>query len=124
MITYYDADHRKRSMKNFGHFLMENPRIYSCNAGKFICRQCGGNGKVIADYEHPDPVEGYKMADRVTCPSCGGTRYTTEEDYRAFFKAEQAKYREQEKETKRINALRKQALKKLTKEERDALGVH
>ena len=123
-VTYWNDAHKKRAMKSFAAFLVEQPRVYSSTAGKFICRECGGSGRVIADYERPDPVEGYKMADRVTCPSCGGTKYTTEKDYRDFFKAEQAEYRKPEKEDKRINALRKQALKKLTREERDALGVH
>lgn len=120
-IAYWNDAHRKRSMRSFAAFLVEQPRIIS--DGKFICRQCGGNGQVVADYEKPDPVEGYKMADRVTCPSCGGTRYTTEKDYRAFFKKEQAEFRKREKEDKERKKLRIQALKKLTKEERDSLGV-
>ena len=120
-ISYWDSAHEKRSMRSFTAFCYEQK--YIKRDDKFICRECHGQGRVVADYERPDPVEGYKMADRVTCPSCGGSRYTTEKDYREFFKSVQAKFRERQQEERRRDTVRKQALKKLTKEEREVLGV-
>jgi DnaJ-class molecular chaperone len=108
-------------MKSFTSFCYEQK--YIKHDDKFICRECNGRGQVVADYERPDPVEGYKMADRVTCPSCGGAKYTTEKDYREFFKIQQAKFREEQREERLRASIRKQALIKLTKEEREVLGV-
>jgi Zn finger protein HypA/HybF involved in hydrogenase expression len=121
-MIYYDNEHRKRAMKSFAAFMLEFPR--QIKDGKYLCRQCDGSGRVIADYERPDPVEGYKMADRVTCPSCGGKKFTTEKDYRDYFKIKQAEYRLEQREQRYRDKVRRQALKKLTKEERNILGVH
>ena len=119
-VSYWDDNHRKRSMKSFTSFCYEQK--YIKHGDKFICRECNGRGQVVADYEQPNPVEGYKMADRVTCPSCGGAKYTTEKDYRDYFKILQAKFREEQREERLLATIRKQALKKLTKEEREVLG--
>lgn len=37
------------------------------------CQKCEGAGRLIADGEQCDPVEGYKMAQRVKCQICNGT---------------------------------------------------
>jgi hypothetical protein len=120
-VLWYNKEHKARGMKSFAAFLLERPRVF--RDGHFMCLRCDGFKRVIADYERPDPVEGYKMADRVICPACGGTGYGTEKLWRDYFKREQIKHREREKETKRINALKKQALSKLTLAERNALGL-
>lgn len=122
MITYYNEAHRKRAMKSFTAFVAEFPRILK--DGKFVCMECDGYGRVVPNDAFNDPVEGYKMAERVTCPSCGGLKYTFEKTYRDYFKKTQAEYRKQEKERIRIKKIRSQALKKLTKEEREALDIY
>jgi hypothetical protein len=120
-VTWYNQEQRIKGMRSFTSFMAIHPRVF--RDGHFMCLCCDGSKRVIAVYEQPDPVEGYKMADRVTCPKCGGTGYATEKEWREYFKAEQKNHREQQKETKRINALKKQGLKKLTIEERSALGL-
>jgi hypothetical protein len=120
-VLWYNQEQKGRAMKSFAAFLLERPRVF--RDGHFMCLRCDGSKRVIADYERPDPVEGHKMSDRVPCPKCGGTGYATEKEWREYFKAEQKNHREREKELKKINDLKKQALAKLTLEERRALGI-
>lgn len=120
-VVWWNDDHKARAYKSFTTFLYEQPRIYRNN--NFVCLTCDGAKKVIADYERPDPVEGYKMADRVPCLKCNGTGLATEKQWREYFKIHQAEFRARKTEEKRISKLKKQAIKKLTLEERKALGV-
>jgi len=120
-IVYWDDDHRRRAMKSFTSFLVEMQGII--NDGKFICGECSGRGSMIPDDEYADPVEGYKFARRINCPTCNGSKYVTEKFWRDYFKQEKAKWSEREAERKHTELIRKQALKKLTKEEREVLGL-
>ena len=88
------------------------------------CRGCcEGNGRVISDDAIPDPVEGHKDSNRVPCQSCNGTGLTTEKHWRDWFKKEKAAWLIHETERKQTEKLRKQAIQKLTLEERKSLGV-
>ena len=40
--------------------------------GEFPCHHCYGRGKIVAPWEQRDPVEGYKMAERIICTTCNG----------------------------------------------------
>jgi hypothetical protein len=121
VFSWYNDAEREKVLKSFNTFLLfKKDTIYKNN--NYICLECDGKKRVIADYEHPDPAEGYKMADRVTCSKCSGTGTATEKQWREYFKQEQKKFRDRKKEDKEINRLKKQALSKLTKEEREVLG--
>lgn len=36
----------------------------------YDCNECNDKRKVVAPWEYLDPVEGYKLADRIPCPQC------------------------------------------------------
>ena len=121
LIYYNNAEQRKLAMKSFSAFLaIHSSKI--CRNGKFICDYCDGLRQIVADWERPDPVEGYKMAQHVTCPSCHGNGLSNEKYWRDYFKNAQTKYRQDAKEALERAAIKKRALKKLTKEEREVLG--
>lgn len=62
-------------------------------AGKAPCINCGTSGRVIAPYEQPCPVEGYKMADRTDCPRCAGQGWQPLGVWRAAYKEEKTAHR-------------------------------
>lgn len=86
---------------------------------KVKCPGCDGKGK---DYlwSDRDPYEGYKMASKKDCHFCNGAGYHTENSWAyvgllAFWEAI-------EKEKNKASLVKK-AKAKLTKEEREALGI-
>jgi hypothetical protein len=86
---------------------------------KVKCPGCDGQGK---DYlwADRDPYEGYKMASKKECHFCGGAGHFKEGCWQfigvvAFWEAV-------EKEKKKTDLIRK-AKAKLTKEEKEALGI-
>lgn len=60
---------------------------YSDKKNPWPCQRCLGDGKHVADYERPDPIEGYKLADRQICKECMGTGSKGEDWYKKEFKA-------------------------------------
>jgi len=122
MIWYNDA-HRRRSLKSFAAFVAENP-LYVYKDKKWVCPQCTGSGRVIADYERPDPVEGYKFADRVPCLECKGTGEYTEKGWRAIYSKERQNQIDRDRKERDREKLVKSALAKLTVGEQKALGVY
>lgn len=92
--------------------------------GKAPCPNCRSRGQIVAPWEQPDPCEGYKMAERITCELCKGEKFVSIKvfkdklwaPYRKRLKAEMKQYREEMK-------VYRAALKKLTLEERKVLGV-
>ena len=120
-VTYWNDAHKRRSMRSFSAFVAEFPRILK--DGGYRCGVCHGSGRVIPDDAQPDPVEGYKHTTRVTCSSCNGTGMSTEKHWREWFKKEKAAWLMHEAERKQTEKIRKQALAKLTPNERKSLGV-
>ena len=57
----------KKIYKNFQDFFEK------CLHGVLRCPYCLGWKKVVAPGEQLDPVEGYKLANRIPCPTCKGT---------------------------------------------------
>lgn len=39
---------------------------------EYPCLVCNSFGRVVDPDEQPDPMEGYRNADRIICPECGG----------------------------------------------------
>lgn len=122
-MIWYNEKHKERALKSFAAFVAENP-LYVYKDNKWLCPHCDGHKRVIAPYERPDPVEGYKMADRIPCPDCGGSGETTEKVWREIFKEQKELFVKQKKEKQAKEALIKQALAKLTVSEQKALGVY
>ena len=120
-MIYWNDEDRKESMKSFVTFISRKPRI--CKDGKWQCYLCEGSGRIIHPDEVPDPCEGYKMARRINCTQCNGSGDSNEKYWRNYFKEEKKRYLEKQQEEKSIEETRKTALKKLTDEEKRALGL-
>lgn len=121
-MIWYNEAHRERSLKSFASFVVENP-MYVFKNSKWVCPNCQGSGRVIAPWERPDPVEGYKMADRVDCNKCNGTGEYTERGWREIYSKERQSHIENKRKARDKEKLVKQALAKLTVGEQKALGV-
>ena len=115
----------KRPYKNFTEYcLIIRKRFYHADKDNlFPCLECEGTGKIRDPNFERDVIEGYKMAGRVTCPSCKGTGIYTKEYYRLIYNriinertTTLNKYKEK---IVPINA----ALSKLTAAERKILGL-
>lgn len=51
---------------------------YGQHKSKLRCQKCNGDGKIIHPDAKCDPVEGYKMAERIACQFCHGTGIASE----------------------------------------------
>ena len=105
------TDLPKRPFRNFEHYLAEQCK-YLAPGHRYPCRECYGSGKLIADYERPDPCEGYKHADRVPCHECVGKGEVERSKALNWYKEHIARWREKYAEAKNkrdaeISALQK-----------------
>ena len=122
-MIWINEAHKERSLKSFAAFVVENKdSVYHKN--EWACDHCHGSGRVVADYEQPDPVEGQRNADRVNCPDCKGTGTSTEKKWREYYNAEREKFTRARVARIEKEKLIKQALTKLTIGEQKALGVY
>ena len=88
--------------------------------GVFPCLACKGYGWIHRD-EDFDCVEGYKLAPRYTCKKCGGTGQSSRKEFKVFYDRSIHRYKSELTEWKRLSALKKSAISKLSKEEIKAL---
>lgn len=92
--------------------------------GAATCRKCLGNKRIVAPDEVPDPIEGYKMARRVTCPLCDGTGVDPDpEHWLKEYRKAKRKHADDVKFWRVGRESRERALSKLTNEERRLLGL-
>lgn len=124
-MIWTNDDHKKRALKSFAAFVIEcNYYVFDDKKKKFKCNHCHGSGSVRDPNAYNDPVEGYKMADRVDCYHCRGTGESDEKTWKAIYKEEKTKFALKLKNKRETEALRKSALKKLTPEEKRALNLY
>lgn len=123
-MIWASEDKRNRALKSFKSFLLEGKsQIFNWRTGAYMCRHCDGAGNVISPFAYNDPVEGYKMADRVVCQHCFGTGISDEKSWKAFYKEEKSRNDERLKAKLELDNVRKNALKKLTDAEKKALNL-
>lgn len=60
--------------------------------GTFRCPNCWGAGRVVAPWEQPCPVEGYKLADRIACPTCNGKKIVAKALHKPAYKSAVERY--------------------------------
>lgn len=96
------------------------------------CFVCNGAGRDYS-WTDRDPIEGYKLAPIHICLFCDGKGNLPDEDQRmpgirayveAMGNAERARVAEKERREAERYKLKHTALKKLTPEEREALGIN
>ena len=108
----------RRSYKNFGLFCFAHG---SDIGNRYPCLACRGQGRIDDPADPPCPVEGYKHVRRINCPACRASGKGTKEACRqAYWKSVEA-YRQEKDEYDHLVRLRREAIKRLTKEQSDAL---
>ena len=107
-----------RSLQEFAtkqHWLGLHP------ADKWPCLACSGRGWNYDPQDPPCPVEGNRDRRTVPCAACGGSGQGTKEACRKAYQEAIARFRQEAKEYEGFVKARRQALKKLTAEEVQAL---
>ena len=93
--------------------------------GQSPCFVCSSHGGIIDPNAWHDPVEGYKMADRIICPECKGNKFIPVKVFKAkLWDPLMVKYRHDLAEYKRQNDIYQRAVKKLTAVEKRLLGIN
>jgi DnaJ-class molecular chaperone len=103
-----------RPYKNFGLFCLAHG---SSLGNPYPCLVCGGQGTVYDPTDPPCPVEGSKYRQPIRCAACGGSGKGTKEACRQAYQKTVDVYRREKAVYDEFARLRRQALKKLTKEE-------
>ena len=124
----------KRPYKNFDDYIRQKQeKSYKYRSYKeivYVCTMCNGSGRIV-DQNCPfanDPIEGNKMATRITCPECNGSGISSKEISKAKYKVIIDRWKKQYTERKTEKDLQQNALKKLkkvlNKEEIEILGLY
>ena len=87
---------------------------------EFPCPGCYGR-KTIYDPDQHCPIEGYKMADRIKCPRCGGRGEVSKCDYSQILQKERERVKLINQDIDEENNIRRSIKSKLSKEELDYL---
>lgn len=83
----------ERPYKNYAEFRRKN----------MDCFHCHGSGKIVKPGEYLDPVEGYKMADRIICPKCQGSTLATDKEAHVVYTSMIYDWKERENLKKAIS---------------------
>jgi hypothetical protein len=119
LIDNRPGKYRRRSYKNFGLFCF----AHGCSFGnRYPCLACRGQGRIDAPADPPCPVEGRKYVRRIDCPACRGSGNSTKEACRQAYRKIVEAYRHTKDGYDRLVHLRREAIKKLTKDEIRAIG--
>jgi hypothetical protein len=108
----------RRSYKNFGLFCLAHGSSFG---NPYPCLTCRGQGTVCDPADPPCPVEGNKYRRTIRCTACGGNGKGAKEVCRQAYRAVLKACRQEQDEYDRLARLRREALKRLTKDEIRAL---
>ena len=108
----------RRSYRNFGLFCLAHGSSFG---NPYPCLACRGHGTVYDPTDPPCPVEGSKYRRTLRCAACGGSGKGTKEGRRQAYRKVVEEYRQEKAEYDRLAWLRREAVKKLTKDEIGAL---
>jgi len=118
----------KRPYSNYMEFVQIRREKHGKHFGvvlKYPCLYCDGYYRIVAPWERPDPVEGYKMADRIDCPHCAKGE-SNEAVYKKHYKKIIAEWKDKYQKAKAARKIQKSAFVKikkyLSKEELKAVG--
>ena len=103
-----------RPYSDFADFCIK----HTCN-NKLECMVCHGSGRIIAPYEKSDPIEGYKLADRIQCQICMGTGEALKFYAKEYYHIAIKEYKKDLAKWEKWIKVKEQIEKKLTKEEID-----
>jgi len=109
----------KKPYSNFSDYLKTKMN----SQHELICSKCSGSGRVYDPRSPKCVIEGSKMRDRIDCPLCEGSGIGIREMYKSFYIEIMDEYKAKlEKYTREI-ALYKSVVKKLSKEEKEYVGI-
>jgi hypothetical protein len=108
----------RRPYKNFGLFCLAHGGSLG---NPYPCLACRGQGTVYDPEGSPCPVEGSKYRRTIRCAACEGSGKGTKEACRQAYREALEIFRREKAVYNEFARLRRQALKKLTKEETFAL---
>ena len=113
-----------RSLRDFvaRHFNYSIPESKRLDPGFWPCIPCDGRGRYRKE-EDRDIIEGFKLAPWYTCEACKGTGRGPKEEVQAILRQIIYRFRAALAAWKVQDRLCKSGLRKLTKDERKALGV-
>lgn len=115
MLRLYVSDKDHKVLKSFASFMAYTGGLQE--QGDYICPCCHGTKRVIAPDAINDPVEGYKMAERVMCPICLGTGIVEQTAWKNIYRERKKEFKEKKARIKERKRLIKNIQAKLTKEE-------
>ena len=117
-------ERRFRGLDGFREYVIGwrsgSKRFFEQNPDKFPCLECRGDGLVDDNKYSCGP---YDRPDQLPCPTCRGTRCCEKQIFKAAYQKGVQEYRDNLAAWKEQESLRKSGLKKLTKEEKLALGL-
>ena len=116
--TVFRRTRPRRSYNNFGLFCLAHGSSFG---NPYRCLACRGHGTVYDPTDPPCPVEGSKYRRALRCAACGGSGKGTKEGRRQAYRKVVEEYRQEKAEYDRLAWLRREAVKKLTKDEIGAL---
>ncbi len=106
---------------SFERYVMDE-HAYSLEG--FLCPECLGDGKLYDPEDPPDSYEGNKLRRVIKCQRCKGEGIGDfESDWKKHHKEYVAVLKKQNAEIRYENKVKRNALKKLTKEEKGLLGL-
>ena len=116
IIGWRTKPHRR--YKNFGLFCLAHGSSFG---NPYPCLACRGQGTVCDPKDPPCPVEGSRYRRTIRCAACGGSAKGMKQACRQVYRETLETYRREKTVYNEFARLRRQALKKLTKEETFAL---
>ena len=109
----------KSMFYSFEEWLTKNKLFYS--NGELLCLKCRGHSKIS------DPTDSEQekcMRRHITCHVCGGQGTASKQILKKLYLQEKKRFDLSYSKKFRENAIRERALKKLTKKEKEVLGLY
>jgi len=103
------------------HFFWKRDQWLTENADKWPCLVCFARGWNYDPATPSCPIEGNKMRDTLRCTVCGGTGCGPRKAVAEAYQAAIARWRQEAHAYDALVQIRKEALRKLTQEEINAL---
>lgn len=115
-----DAD-RARCMSSFDAFVIRHELVVN---GIPKCYNCEGSGRVWHPDSHRDVIEGNKLRETMKCPACKGTKIGKIAEWKTHWRKEKKEYEARKKREIKEQTRRRRILQKLTKADREFLGLY
>ncbi len=123
MLFYRKEDNIKNIIADFNVFTARfRSDIYHTN-GNVKCISCDGSGRIYDPNDPRCPIEGNKMRNVIGCPHCKKTGVGRLQDWKNYWRKDKKEFTARWKKEAINKAKHNRILKKLTKSERDFLGL-